>query len=175
MSYNWPSREVGKRRHAFIGGTFDDRGTDQLAFFVVQDDDGADQVRAFGAARFFAVTEAAIGSEQLLSAGGSSGIGGRTESEEFACITTAAAAPATASGGRDVLLRAENGRRKKEGEYVGRSETMHDPSTRLAARVGSYIIVICCAGVSRAVSAGRPAAWWETMLGRVYALLVAAS
>ena len=138
MSYNCPSAKLGNGRHAFVGEAFEDGGADGLALLVVQHGDGADQVGPFGAARLFAVTEGAIGSVQLLSARGRGRIGRRTESQELPRVASAAAS-AAAPAGRDVFLRAQNRRRKKEGEYVGRSGTMHYPSTGLAAASGPIL------------------------------------
>src|ERR1035437_435444 len=100
------------------------------ALLVVQHHHGADQIGPFGAARLFPVTEGAIGSVQPLAARGRGRIGRRPKSQELPRV--AAAASVTAPGGRDVFLRAQNRRHKKEDEEAGHSETMHDLSAGLA-------------------------------------------
>lgn len=77
-------RQLRKRGHAGLGAAVLNHGADLFFFLIMQNDNGADQIRTLRAARIFSVTGGAILFEEGLAFFGGGGIGRGAEAEKFA-------------------------------------------------------------------------------------------
>ena len=83
-------RQLRKRGHAGLGAAVLNHGADLFFFLIMQNDNGADQIRTLRSARIFSVTGGAILFEEGLAFLGGCGIGSGAEAEKFTDRLTSA-------------------------------------------------------------------------------------